>query len=112
MFRRNEDGGLTFFCRLDKVVPILDLRRIDTGLRAKFLVIPEDHRSDVVWQSVGFALIHEILDAGRVKRIFKSSLLNCLGDILANARGNLLFHDPAAPAMENTWSIFRLEKRG
>ena len=77
-------GSLTFFNCLDKIVPRLDLGRVNTGF-LQILVVPEDHRSNIVRQSIGFTVRGEILNTGRVKRIFEPAFCDRLGNILANA---------------------------
>ena len=50
------------------------------------------------------------MDAGRVKRIFKSALRDGLGYVLADPGVYLFKHHPAAPALEAAWAVLRLQQ--
>src|SRR5271163_4577144 len=108
--KRSNGCGLTSFDRIDEILPVHDLCRVNTGFLTQLLVIPEDYRTDVVWQTVGLAFVSEVLNAGRVKSVFKPALFDCLGNTLAVTGIDLLVHHASAPALKHTGSVLGLEK--
>ena len=99
-----------FFYCLNEVVPVFYLLRIDARFLAEFLVVPEHHRTHIHWQPISFVLIGKILNAGRVKRVFKSTLSDGLGNVLADAGVYLFKHHPPAPAVKSARAVFGLQQ--
>src|SRR5580700_11314580 len=109
---RSNAGSLTLFDCVDKVVPLLDFCRIDSGFLAQFLIVPEDDWRNVVRQSVNLTIHGKVLDGGRVKGVLKPAFASCFRDVLANARTDLLVHHPAAPTVKSTGPVLGLEQGG
>src|SRR6516165_4539977 len=107
---RSNACRLTLLHRIDKIFPVNDLGRLNAGFLTYLLVIPEDHRTNVVWQTVGLAFVSEVLNAGRVKSVFKPALFDRLRNVLADTGIDLFVHHASAPAMKHTGSVLGLEK--
>src|SRR5258708_5668025 len=76
---------LYFFYGRNKIIPLMNLSRINAGFRTEFFVIPENDRSDIVRQTIDLAIDAEVLDAGCVKSVGESIALDCLRDILPHS---------------------------
>src|SRR6266404_7116132 len=93
-----------------KVVPFLDLRRIDAHLLAKLFIVPEDDRSHIAGQSVRLSVDDEILNAGWIEGVSKLTG-DRTRDILADTRLDLFLHYAAAPAMKHAGFVLCLQER-
>ena len=111
---RRDASRLELLDGFDEVLPLLDLRRIDTSLLAQLFVIPKDHRCEIVRHSIGFSVNDEILRRRRIKGLVKPSLGNLVGNVFANSRGDLFIiphrpnygtrsGDPWTEAASATW---------
>ena len=93
-----------------KVVPFLDLRRIDAHLLAKLFIVPEDDRSHIAGQSVRLSVDDEILNAGWIEGVSKLTG-DRTRDILADTRLDLFLHYAAAPTMKHAGFVLCLQER-